>query len=78
MKATAAAGTESSAAAKEATVIERRLRGSTFTRARKTAYATTVVTTAMSVMFTPSAVSPPSAKRMPCMRRTTETQRTPV
>ena len=29
-------------------------------------------------MFTPSAVSPPSAKRMPCISRTTETQSTPV
>ena len=37
-----------------------------------------VVTQPMTVMFTPSAVRPPSAKRMPCMSRTTETQRTPV
>ena len=37
VKASAAAGTETRAATKEATVIERRVRGSTFTRPRKTA-----------------------------------------
>ncbi|CAM5374471.1 hypothetical protein STENM327S_04828 [Streptomyces tendae] len=37
-----------------------------------------MVTIAMSVMFTPSAVRPPSANRMPCMSRTTETHSTPV
>jgi len=58
VKATAAAGTERSAETKAATVMERFLRGRTFTRPRKTAYATTVVTIAMSVMFTPSAVRP--------------------
>ncbi len=78
VKAIAAAGTETSAATKEATVTERRLRGSTASRPRKTAYETTVVTIAMSVMFTPSAVSPPSANSTPCMSSTTDTHSTAV
>ncbi len=78
MNAAADAGTETSAATNAEAVADRRVRGSRPVSRRNTPYATTTVTTPMTVMFTPSAVSPPSAKKMPCISSTTERQSTAV
>ncbi|CAB5018430.1 unannotated protein [freshwater metagenome] len=77
LNARAAAGTDRNAATTDDTMIDMRPRGRVDTTSVNTNHPTSVVTSAMLVMFRPSAESPPSANTRPWITITVVTASKP-